>query len=151
MLRRLARDRPVDVIKAKLSLSFLPIIADAERARRMLFPPSMPVEEVCRYHRLLQDESVLGYLDCLVLDLVDAKRVSSPILVMGGGEDAMVTPEEVASTANTYGVEPTLFEHVAHDMMLDPAWRAVADKIICELETLFPERRTREGSRRKAA
>ncbi len=46
--------------------------------------------------------------------------------------------------------DPVFFENVAHDMMLDPGWRTVADAIIAELEARFPERHG-VGSRERAA
>jgi pimeloyl-ACP methyl ester carboxylesterase len=141
MFARLVRDHPIDVIKSNLKFSLWPIISDPDRARRMLFSSAMPSEEVSRFHRLLQDDSVFGYLDSLMFDLVATERVSSPVLVMGAGDDVMVTAKEIDSTASAYGVKPIVFEGLAHDMMLDCAWRTVADKIISELDARFPERR----------
>ena len=68
---------------------------------------------------------------------------------MGAGDDAMVTAREVGSTAAAYGVKPIVFERLAHDMMLDSGWRTVADRIISELDALFPERRASDEQRRQ--
>ncbi len=95
MFARLVRDHPIDVIKSNLKFSLWPIISDPDRARRMLFSSAMPSEEVSRFHRLLQDDSVFGYLDSLMFDLVATERVSSPVLVMGAGDDVMVTAKEI--------------------------------------------------------
>ncbi len=151
MFARLVRKHPIDVIKANLKFSLWPIISDPDRARRMLFSSAMPSEEASRLHQLLQDDSVFGYLDSLVLDLVATERISSPVLVMGAGDDVVVTAKEIDSTANAYGVKPIVLERVAHDMMLDCGWRTVADKIISELDARFPERRTGDELRRQAA
>ena len=42
-------------------------------------------------------------------------------------------------TAAAYRTRPFTFEHVAHDMMLDPRWRSVADAVIAQLDAMFPE------------
>jgi pimeloyl-ACP methyl ester carboxylesterase len=123
IMLRLVRDRPIDVLKANLKLSLWPIISDPRKAHSLLFSTRMPLAEAARFHRLLQDDSVLGFLDCLMFDLVRTKRVSSPILVMGADDDVLVAAKEVEATASAYNAKTTFFKHVAHDMMLDPGWR----------------------------
>ena len=38
--------------------------------------------------------------------------------------------KEIQSTAKAYGAEAFIFEDMAHDMMLEKNWKAVADYII---------------------
>jgi alpha-beta hydrolase superfamily lysophospholipase len=85
----------------------------------------------------LQDESMLGFLDCLVLDRVAANKVRSPVHVIGGADDAIIANYEIKATARAYGVEALVFDNMAHDMMLDPNWRMVADAIIRTLDRQF--------------
>jgi pimeloyl-ACP methyl ester carboxylesterase len=98
------------------------------------------MEEVDRHHLRLQDEAYFGYLDSLVFDLVKPRRITTPVMVMGAKDDQVIHPAEVIATAKAYGVEPTLFEGVAHDMMLDTRWRNVANGIIERLGAQFQER-----------
>ena len=139
---RLIHDHPLDVLKGNATFSPYAIVSHPAKARELLFPPSMPPEMVDAYHRRLQEESVLGWLDCLGLDLVDAKRIASPVAVYGAADDAIVGYKEVLKTARAYDVRPFVFENVAHDMMLDPRWRSIADAMITELEARFPEARS---------
>ena len=137
MYVRLMRNQPLDVLRANATLSLLPFISDPDRAQRLLFSAAMSPEDVARYHRLLDDESMLGALDCLALEQVVPTEVRSPIHVMGAADDAIVARCEIEATARAYGVEPEVFENVAHDMMLDPNWTIVADSMIKKLDAQF--------------
>jgi pimeloyl-ACP methyl ester carboxylesterase len=134
---RLMRNRPLDVLKANATLSLWPIISDPNRAQRLLFSAATLRDDVVRYHRRLQDESVLGFLDCLALDRVVPGRVRSPIHVIGAADDAIVADYEINATARAYGAKAAVFDDVAHDMMLDPKWRTVADSMVQKLDAQF--------------
>ena len=119
-----------------------PPVATPALAHELLFSAAMPHAEVERYHRLLQDDSFRAFVDMLRLNRpnparVRARRPSLPVLILGGSEDHIFTPEEVQATARAYDVEPRMFE-TAHDMMLDPAWQEVAEAIATWLDTLPP-------------
>jgi len=139
VFRHLIHDQPLDVLKGNVTLSLYAIVSHPAKAHRLLFPASMPPEKVNLYHGRLQEESALSWLDCLALDLVDIKRIASPVAVYGAADDAVVGFKEVMTTATSYKVRPFIFENVAHDMMLDPRWRSVADAMIAQLEARFPE------------
>ncbi len=68
------------------------------------------------------------------LNLSSPKRVSTPMFVLGGARDALFHPNEIHATAAAYGTQAVLFPNMAHDMMLEPGWQAVADTIITWLE-----------------
>lgn len=133
---QLMRSDPVAVAKSAATLSLWPVVADIDRARALFFSPSMPREQAARYCARLQDDAYFAYLDCLALDLVKVARISTPMLVTGGALDAVVRPDLVAATARAYGVEPVMFETMAHDMMLERDWRKLADAILAWTETL---------------
>jgi pimeloyl-ACP methyl ester carboxylesterase len=133
---RLARRDPLAMLKSSLSLSLLPMIANVDRTRALFFSPSMPADQAARYCARLRDGAFFAYLDCLALDFVQTAKISTPALVTGGLLDAVVPPDLVAATARAYGVEPVMFETMAHDMMLEPDWRRLADMILAWVETL---------------
>jgi pimeloyl-ACP methyl ester carboxylesterase len=133
---QLVRSDPLAVLKSSLTFSLLPMIADPERTRALFFSPSMPAEQASRYCARLRDGAFFAYLDCLALDLVKVARISTPALVTGGSLDPVVRPELVAATARAYGVEPIMFETMAHDMMLERDWRKLAGTILEWVETL---------------
>ncbi len=133
---RLLRERPLDVIKCNLTLSLRPIISDVKKVHELVFSPEMPETEVARYYATFQDESFLGFLDYLALNLVDVRRIKTPMLVVGAQNDAILRPNQVEATARAYGVEPLMFDGMAHGMMLESDWRKVADAIIQWISTL---------------
>ena len=135
-LLHLMRAGPLAVLKSALTFSLWPMIADVGCARARFFSPSMPAEQASRYCERLQDDAYLAYLDCLALDLVNVGEISTPMLVTGASLDAVIPPDVVAATARAYGVEPVMFETMAHDMMLDPDWRRLAATILAWVETL---------------
>ena len=80
---------------------------------------------------------MLGALDCLALERVAVRQVRSPVHVMGAADDAIVFDHEIRATARAYRTEAVVFDNVAHDMMLDPNWKIVADGMIEKLEGQF--------------
>jgi alpha-beta hydrolase superfamily lysophospholipase len=62
--------------------------------------------------------------------------VKTSLLVLGGTDDQLVSPDEVRATARAYGTEAELFSNMAHDMMLEAGWQAVADRILNWLDEL---------------
>jgi alpha-beta hydrolase superfamily lysophospholipase len=87
----------------------------------------------------IRDESYLAFLDMLVFNLPDPEKINTnitditditDILVMGAEDDAIFYPDEVEATAAACHTTPVFFSKMAHDMMLEPDWLAVADHII---------------------
>ena len=69
-------------------------------------------------------------LDMVALDLPKPERVKTPLLVLGVGRDNMLTPSEIESTARAYHTKADIIPDVAHNSMLDPRWRSVAERIL---------------------
>ena len=126
----IARHHPWEFVKVNAELRLGPLVATPELARDLFFSTSMPDALVASYHLRLQDESYRAFLDMLVLDLVKAQRVNRvPMLVLGAERDAIVTQREIHRTAALYGAEVEVFPGMAHDMMLEPGWQSVAERI----------------------
>jgi pimeloyl-ACP methyl ester carboxylesterase len=126
----IARRFPVTFLKVNALLRLGPLFGNPDLARALLFSASMPDAQVNSYQRRVQDESYRAFLDMLVLDLGRIKRVNRvPMLVLGAEHDAMVTQREIHRTAAVYGAEAEIFPNTAHDMMLEPGWQAVAERI----------------------
>jgi pimeloyl-ACP methyl ester carboxylesterase len=131
---RTLRRIPWPFIKANLTMSLSPLVSTVERARDVLFTKSLPLAYVEPYFKKLQDESYLGFLDMLVLDRPKPQREHRwPLLVLGAEQDALFSPDEVRRTAEAYGTTAKSFNPMAHDMMLEPGWREVADYIFAWL------------------
>ncbi|MHA7649481.1 alpha/beta hydrolase [Mycobacterium sp. ML4] len=127
---RIARRHPLVFARVNAELRLGPLVATPALARELFFSASMPDAEVSSYQQRLQDESYRAFLDMLMLDLVDTDRVRRvPMLVLGAEHDAIVTSNEILSTASHYGAEVEIFPNMAHDMMLERGWRAVAERM----------------------
>jgi hypothetical protein len=84
---------------------------------------------VVNYAARLQEDSSRVGIDCLVLKLPRPKRVTTPLLVLGADDDGAHTRKEVLATARAYRTQAEFFPDMGHDMMLEPGWAAVAERI----------------------
>ncbi|MGE2719151.1 alpha/beta hydrolase [Mycolicibacterium celeriflavum] len=98
-------------------------------ARDTLFSPHSPDEIVASCANRVEPDSMRAVFIDQVFGLPDTKRVTTPLLVLGGEDDGMISIEEVRATARAYNTEPVLFPRMGHNMMVDAGWRAVADQI----------------------
>ncbi len=115
---------------AKLSVTgrSLAYVSSPELARERFFSPSTPAELVDECARRLQEESARSGLDGLIY-LPRPSRVKSTVFVVGALEDGAVTQSEVRATARAYRTEPEFFADMGHNMMLEPGWATVAERI----------------------
>ena len=100
-----------------------------ELAREGLFSAETPESQVVHYAARLEEESARVMRDQMMLNLPRPKRVTTPLLVLGAEHDGTFTPKEVRATARAYRTEAEIFPDVGHDMMLEPGWAAVAERI----------------------
>ena len=127
---RIARRHPIAFLTANLKWSLYPIIGSPALTRDAFFSKDMPEADQNRYFENMQDESYLGFLDMLVATFSDPDAVNTPMLVLGAEADRVFITGEVHDTAKRYGTVAVMFESMAHDMMLEDGWRAVADRIL---------------------
>jgi pimeloyl-ACP methyl ester carboxylesterase len=110
-----------------------------ELARETFLSDTTPHADVVRYTALLGEEYVGKWvLDLLWLNLPKPDLVTTPLLVLGAEHDFCFTLQEVRATAAAYHTEAEIFPGMAHDMMLEPGWAAVAERIHAWLETRCP-------------
>lgn len=55
---------------------------------------------------------------------------TGPMLVLGGGEDRLISPADVLATAKHYGTRPHLYRGMGHDLMLDAGWRTPLQRLL---------------------
>jgi len=127
------RKYPLVVLKSLFSWSLYPTIETPALTRAHLFGDDMPEEKVHEYFKRLTDESFRAYLDEFVLNLVQPKRVKSPMLVLGAANDTVISIKSVNDTARAYNTKAEFFP-MAHDMMLESNWKQAADKILSWLK-----------------
>jgi pimeloyl-ACP methyl ester carboxylesterase len=133
---KVAVTHPIAFTHANLTWKLYPIIGSPRRARKLLFSRDLPQDQLARNFARLQNEAYLAYLDMIVFSLPHPRRVrrrNTPVLVLGGDRDAIFTVREARRTARAYRTEAKIFPGMAHDMMLEPGWRDVADTMLAWL------------------
>lgn len=126
-LRWLKR-HPWHFTKLSVTGRSLPYVSTPELARERFFSPNTPEDIVLACLPRLQEESPRIGIDGM-LKPPRPERVSTDLLVLGAAEDGAVTAEEVAATARAYQARPEFFEDMGHNMMIEPGWQAVAERI----------------------
>jgi len=127
---RLIRQRPLIVLKALTQLRMRPVVETPEAARWALFSDDMPKKQLLKYYRKLDDESFRMFMDLLGLNLAHPKKIKTPLLILGAENDNAITPDQVHATARAYSAQAEIFPNMAHDMMLEKDWEAVAQRIL---------------------
>jgi len=127
---RVARRHPLVFLKTNLTLSMYPIIGKQSLTREAFFSDDLSEEMVETYFSRMQDESYRAYLDMMALNLPRPKEVKAHMLVLGASNDRIISTGEIEATALAYNTEAGIFPDMAHDMMLEAGWQAVADRIL---------------------
>ncbi len=125
---------PLILMKVIAQLRLYPAVETLGKARWALFSEDFPEDQLEKFHAKMCDESFRAYIDLLGLNIVNPKRVRTPLLVLGAEKDTVILPGDVHQTARAYGVKAELFPDMAHDMMLEKGWRTVAERILIWLK-----------------
>ncbi|MFI5511503.1 alpha/beta hydrolase [Mycobacterium sp. NPDC051804] len=127
---RMMRRHPWAVFKSNTFGSTHDVVRTPRLVRGHLFCRQTPQNIVDKCMARLQPESALAMRQMLTRDRVRADAVSAPLLVLGASEDGAFIPEEVAATARAYRTNAEFFPGMGHNMMLEPDWQAVAQRIL---------------------
>ena len=121
---------PLSLLKSQLLLNNWCLIETPELAQEAFFSPDMSAAEVERHFSRLQPESFRVTFEMMLLNLPRPDRVKTSMLVLAAANDRVFSVTEEQATANAYGTEVVVFPDMAHDMMLEPSWQQVADRIL---------------------
>jgi pimeloyl-ACP methyl ester carboxylesterase len=103
-------------------------------ARDHLFSASTPDDVVIACAQRVQPDSLRATFIDQLFRLPDPARVTTPMLVLGGESDGIITVATVRDTARAYRTDAVFFPDMGHNMMVEPAWRDVAEYICGWLE-----------------
>ena len=118
------------VLKANTVGNTLDVVKTPRLAREHLFCSRTPDDIVAACVARLQPESARATRDAMFGDLPQPERISTPVLVLGATDDGAFTQDEVHATARAYDTDAQFFPDMGHDMMLEPGWQAVAERIV---------------------
>ncbi len=129
-LVRIMKRHPLRSTRAALTGRSLRALNTPQAARENFYSANTLESDVVRYTALL-DEEYAGRqtFDLTMLSLPRPQRVTTPLLVLGAEHDACFSQDEVRKTARAYGTEAEFFPDMGHNMMLEPGWQAVAERI----------------------
>ena len=99
-------------------------------AREHLFCTQTPENIVADCVARLQPESARAMREMMFRDPPEPHRVTTPMLVLGAEADRAHTQDEVHATARAYDTDAQFFGDMGHNMMLEPGWQAVAERIM---------------------
>ena len=128
---------PLTFLKANLTVNLTHIISDFDKAKSLLFSSSISNKEMKEYHDKMSNEAYLGYLDMIGFNLPKTKKIKlRKIQVIGAENDAVLSVKNVLQTAKVYNTKAIIIPNIAHDLMLDTNWEAVAITMQNWLKTL---------------
>ncbi len=123
-------------LKANVTFNLKHIVNSRSKYKRILCSDNYADEKIEKYLEKTDTESYLAYIDMLGLNLVNVKKIKTPLLILGGGKDSAISKKSVIKTAEKYKTEAVIFEKIPHMMMLSPDFNQVADRIIKWAEIL---------------
>jgi pimeloyl-ACP methyl ester carboxylesterase len=127
MMWRLLRRHPIAVLKSLVTLNLYHWVATEELAKDLFLGPAALPADVRRLHeRLVRETAVLSQLS---FPFAKPGPIATPMMVLAGEKDVIFTIAEERATAEKYGADFVVFEGQAHDLILEPSWRQVADTI----------------------
>lgn len=103
-----------------------------DACRETFFSADIPEADLRRYQAQLAACSPVRLLDLgalnkeLPLPPLPAAAAGLPAFVAGGVDDLVVDPLAVAEAAAYFGVQPVMWDGMAHDCMLDTRWERAA-------------------------
>ncbi|QLL05732.1 alpha/beta hydrolase [Mycobacterium vicinigordonae] len=129
-LFRIMGHHPIRSAAATLTGKSRRALSTPKAARQSFYSARTPEEDIVRYAALL-DEEYFGRqtIDLTILSLPRPSRVTSPLLVLGAECDGSFSPDEIRKTARAYGTKAEFFPDMGHNMMLEPGWQTVAQRI----------------------
>jgi pimeloyl-ACP methyl ester carboxylesterase len=129
-LTRIMARHPLRCARATLTGKTLHALNTPQAARENFYSAATPESDIERYTALLDEEHHgRKTLDFTMLSLPKPQRVTTPLLVVGAECDAVFSQNEIRKTARAYGTEAEFFPNMGHNMMLEPGWQAVAERI----------------------
>lgn len=130
MFLRWFKRHPSAILKTILLLNPWYMVSTPALAKDAFFSDDYLEEEFLDYYSRIQAESTIMALEASLLRLPRPHKVRTPLLVIGAEKDRVFTVAEQRKTAQAYNTEAIIHLQMAHDMMLEPDWRTVADQIL---------------------
>lgn len=133
---RTVRAAPLSFLEANLKLSLYPLVRDPLEAATLFLDEGVEPLRAQAFAAKLTDESYLGFLDMLFLDLPSRPKISPPVCVIGGEKDKLFLPASQIATAKHYGADCHIIDDAPHNIMMSKHWMKAADKFLSWMKAL---------------
>jgi len=131
---RVWRRRPSMTLESWADPTLLKFLATPALTREYLFCAATPEPIVESCMQRAGAESIRAAMTDPMVRHVRTRRVHTPMLVLGAVHDGFISVGAVRATARAYRTEPEFFD-MGHNMMLEPGWADVANRIDAWLQT----------------
>lgn len=127
MCLRLLRRHPVPILSGILKLNFYEWVKTPELAQALFLNKDTQID-ITAFQKQLVGESAMVAVR-LLFPFAKVNRHRSPILLISGEKNAVFTISEEDRTAKRYNTENLVIQNQAHNLMMESAWKQVADSI----------------------
>ncbi len=138
LIPKLVLHYPFHFMLSSLKMSWLPIIKNSNRLKRLMFSDSYPINKMRVVAEAMQEESFLAFLEMAFLRLPKIKSSPVPIMIVGAENDYLVSEHSIKKMAAYFLIEPLIIKDAAHCFMFEPGWEKVAEKITDFFDVLVP-------------
>ncbi len=119
---------PFSFLQALLRFSFIPVFNNKQKAKKLMFAPTVTDELIDEVVPRMQDESFRAYIDMMLLNLPSTKPTNVPLLMIGGADDFLVRPNSLKKAAAKLKVELAIMPG-GHNINMEEGWERVAERI----------------------
>jgi pimeloyl-ACP methyl ester carboxylesterase len=138
---------PFSFLKALCTFSFTPVFNSKQKAKKLMFAPTVSNTLIDEVVPRMQDESFRAYLDMMLLnlpkvkppgfsnDLTNSNAAAKtpevypvPLLIIGGEEDYLISKKSLLKNAQQLHAKLVMMKG-GHTINLEEGWKEVAKKI----------------------
>ena len=127
MCLRLLQRHPIPILSGLLKLNLYEWVKSPELAQALFLNKDTQID-IFWFQKQLVGESMMVAVR-LLFSFAKVNPNRTPMLFISGDQDAIFTMEEDDRTAKRYGSKNFIIENQAHNLMIESAWKQVADVI----------------------
>ncbi|HUO53369.1 MAG TPA: alpha/beta fold hydrolase [Rhodoblastus sp.] len=123
------RREPLRWLQANLTMNTQSMFDSVETCRAFFFSSGTPDADIAHFMTRANGESHRALFDMSLLNWLHPTKVHTPLLILGGEKDVVISPNDVRETARRHGATARILPGLPHAMMLDVLWREAAQAI----------------------
>ncbi len=121
---------PLAFLKGNILINLIHIVNSPERFKYILGSDNVKEKDIEEGLEKICSESMLAYIDMLGMNLVKHRKINSPLLAIRGSVDHAISEKVFHKTCEQYGVSPITFKGMGHNLMIEPDYKLVVNKMV---------------------